>query len=42
MTPSAAAVPERSPLYKSLFVQVVVGLVLGILLAFLLPIFRSA
>ena len=33
----AAAPAVRSPLYKSLFLQVVVGLVLGIVLGAMLP-----
>ena len=37
MTPESAVSTARSPLYKSLFVQVVVGLVLGIVLGVLAP-----
>src|SRR5580704_584867 len=36
---SVSAVSTRSPLYKSLFVQVVVGLVLGIVLGVMAPSF---
>jgi len=37
MTPIPSAPAVRSPLYKSLFVQVVVGLVLGIVLGVMIP-----
>jgi len=37
VTPESAVSTARSPLYKSLFVQVVVGLVLGIVLGVLAP-----
>ncbi len=37
MTPLAASPPVRTPLYKSLFVQVVAGLVLGIVLGMVAP-----
>ena len=37
MTPESTVSTARSPLYKSLFVQVVVGLVLGIVLGVLAP-----
>lgn len=37
MTPESTVSTARSPLYKSLFVQVVVGLVLGIVLGMLAP-----
>ena len=37
MTSTTVAPAPRSPLYKSLFVQVVVGLVLGIVLGMLAP-----
>src|SRR6201996_7809244 len=37
MTPATTAQPVRSPLYKSLFVQVVAALILGIVLGMATP-----